>query len=287
MSHRFGSSVSYPMVAGRIMIGIGILGLLVTVVGTLVGWQLVTDLHAGVGRSLEVTGEVLETVDESFVVAEDALGILGEGVAEAEGAVRALGRSLREGQDALASATRLTGGDVADALESVEQGLPAMQAAAETIDDTLSALSRLPIPLSYDPEHPLGESIGALREDLDGLPDELREQAEQVERTSEELTAATEGTLAMADSLGQLQERVAETTELVGQYQLRAREARTLVTEQAESLSGSAARARVLVVAFGLVFAASQFVPLYLGHWLQNADVEVRRLRQARSTTDR
>ena len=254
-----------PGLAGRLMLGIGLLGLVISLVGTALGWRLVTDLHAGVGRSLAVTTDVLETVDESFVVAEESLGILTEGVTEASGAVRALGGSMREGRDALESATDLTGGEVADALESVEQGLPAMQSAAEAIDTTLRALSRLPIPLTYEPDRSLGETIGALREDLSGLPGELREQAAQVERMSEELSAATEGTLAMADSLDQLEGRLTDSLALIRQYGLRTDDARALVVEQGDALATSASRARLLVVAFGLVFALSQFTPLYLG----------------------
>jgi hypothetical protein len=96
------------------MIAIAVLGLVVSLVGTVVGWQLVGDLDRGVGQSLELTGEVLVTVDESFTIAEDALEILTAGVDEAESAVRSLSRSLEEGEDALASVTALTGDEIDD-----------------------------------------------------------------------------------------------------------------------------------------------------------------------------
>jgi chromosome segregation ATPase len=247
------------------MVGIAILGLVVGVVGTVIAAQLARDLDRGVGQSLELTAAVLETVDDSFVIAEDALDILLEGVVEAEAAVRALSRSMAEGQDALVAATELTGGEVADALENVERSLPAIQSAANAIDGTLAALSALPFGLAYDADEPLGASIGALREDLRGLPQELRAQAEQAERTTSELSAATAGTLATADSLGELDDRLADAAELIGQYALRTGEARTLVDEQRDALAGSASRAQVMVVAFGVMFVLSQFVPLYLG----------------------
>lgn len=251
--------------AGRLMVGIAVLGLVVGVTGTVIASQVARDLDDGVGQSLELTAAVLETVDGSFVVAEDALGILIEGVAEAETAVRALSRSMAEGQDALTAATDLTGGEVADALENVERTLPAIQAAADTIDTTLAALSALPFGPSYDAERSLGASIGALREDLRGLPEELREQAAQVERTTSELTAATAGAAATADSLAALDDRLVAASELVGQYALRTGEARALVDAQRDALRTSASRAQVMVVAFGVMFVLLQFVPLYLG----------------------
>jgi chromosome segregation ATPase len=248
------SIVLSPLLAGRLMVGIAILGLVVGVVGTVIAAQLARDLDRGVGQSLELTASVLETIDDSFVIAEDALAILIEGVAEAETAVRALSRSMAEGQDALTAATDLTGGEVADALENVEQSLPAIQSAADTIDATLAALSTLPFGPAYDADRSLGASIGELREDLRGLPEELRQQAEQVERTTTELTAATAGTVATADSLAELDDRLVDASELVGQYALRTGEARALVDTQRDALTSSASRAQVMVVAFGVMF---------------------------------
>jgi hypothetical protein len=237
----------------------------VAVLGTIVGWRLVADLDRGIGQSLEATGNVIATVDESFVVAEDVLAILADGVEDAEGAVRALGRSMQEGEEALLAATRLTGEEVADAIEGIEEGLPAIESAAQAIDDALGALSGLPFGLAYDADRPLAASIRALREDLRDLPAELRDQADQVRRTADELTAATTATVATADALVRLDESIADATGLVGDYAAQTGDIQVLVETQRESLAVSARRAQRMVVAFGLVFLVGQFVPLYLG----------------------
>jgi DNA repair ATPase RecN len=254
-----------PVAAGRVMLTIAALGLVVSVVGTAVGWRLAGDLDQGVGQSLELTADVLTTVDESFALADDSLEILGEGVGEAERAVRALSASMREGAGALEGATDLTGGEVADALESVENSLPDVESAAEAIDDTLAALNALPFGVSYGPDRPLGETIGELREELRELPDDLREQAAQVEQMQEELTEATEGTAATARSLAELEEQLEAASELIDDYASSTGEAQGLIEEQREVLAASATRTRMMVLAFGVVFALSQFVPLYLG----------------------
>jgi hypothetical protein len=252
-------------VAGRIIVGIAVVTLAVTVVGTIVAQHLVRDFHVGVAQSLELTADVLDTVDESFVVAEDALVIIGEGVSEAENAVRSLGGSMEEGQVALDQVTDLTGVEIADAIEDIEEALPAIEQAATAIDETLATLSLLPFGLTYDPERALGSSIGEIAEGLEGLPDELRAQAEQVERTREELTDATASTLATADSLAALDERLDVAADLVGGYAARATDAALLVDEQRDALDTTAARARILIIAFGLLFAIGQFGPIYLG----------------------
>lgn len=254
-----------PLHAGRIMLVIAGLGVVASLVGGIVAWRLVGDLDRGVGQSLELTADALVTVDDSFVIAEDALGILLVGVDDAERAVRSLSASLREGSAALESATQLTGGEVADALESVERTLPSMQTAAGAIDETLGALDGLPLGLNYSPERPLAETIGELRDELRELPDELREQAAQVERMSTELTAATTNTEATADSLAALHEQLLEAEALVADYALRTGEARALVDDQREALASNARQARAVVVLFAVVFALGQFVPYHVG----------------------
>ena len=252
-------------VAGRVIVGIAVATLLVTLVGTVVAQYLVHDFQVGVAESLQLTDDVLDTVDESFVIAQEALVIIGDGVAEAHLAVRALGGSMEEGQQALDTLTDLTGVEIADALEDVEAALPAIQQAATAIDDTLATLSLLPFGLNYDPARPLGAAIGGISDGLEGLPDELRSQADQIERTSAGLDAATQSTLATADSLAALDERIDAAVDLLGGYADRTAEAAQLVDRQHDALDTTARRARLLIIAFGLVFALGQFGPIYLG----------------------
>jgi methyl-accepting chemotaxis protein len=259
------SAMVSPVVAGRVMVVIAVAGILVGLVGTLLVRQLVADIGTGVDASLELTTGVLGTVDESFAVTEDALAILVEGTTEAGTAVAALGDSLTEGQAALDAATQLTGEDIADAVAAIEEALPAVQSAARTIDQTLGALSSLPLGLAYDPSAPLADTIGELREGLVGLPDELRDQAEQIEDTAASLGEATDSTVATAASLRELQVRLQEAQTLVGDYARQSDDARTLIDEQRGVLAASATRTQVVVVLFGLVFVLGQFVPLYLG----------------------
>lgn len=247
------------------MLAIAGLGAIVGVVGTFLGWQLARDLDRGTADSLELTAGVLATVDESFLVAGDSLTILIDGVRDAEAATRALGRAMDEGEAALLAATELTGGEIADALESVEASLPGIESAAAVIDTTLGALSALPFGPDHDRDSPLAPSIAELRRDLDGLPEALRLQAAQVERTTRELTTATDATMATADRLGELAERLSEAGELIGRFGDDTGEVQELISRQQAALAVSGVRMRLLVLLGGLTFVLTQFVPLYLG----------------------
>jgi ABC-type transporter Mla subunit MlaD len=254
-----------PVLAGRIMVGIGIVGVVASLIGTIVAQQLVRDFHDALVRSLDLTADVLDTVDESIVVADDAVRIIGVGVHEAERAVRSLGGSMHEGQRALDAVVALTGGNVADALDDIDRALPSIERAADTIEDTLTALGSLPFAPAYDPDQRLGRTIGDLRAGLAGLPEELRGQAEQVERASGQLADATAGAIATADALAELDERLDDVADLIRGYAGRTADASELVDTQRTLLAGTAARARVVIVTFGVLFALGQFVPVYLG----------------------
>lgn len=256
--------------AGRLMLGIGVLGLVVTLVATLVAQKLVGDLIGGVDESLELTVDLLETVDESFVVVEEALLIVADGTEGASGAVRALGRGLDDGSVALESARELTGEEIADALEQVEGAMPALQQAAAAIERTLRTLDSLPLGLTYAPERTLVDVIGELRGGLEGIPEQLRDQAAQVEGTADSLTEATAGTMATADALEELVGRLDEATALVGDYAVQAVEARELVDAQREVAATNLIQARWMIWIVALTVALGQFVPFYLG-WVLRA----------------
>jgi hypothetical protein len=251
--------------AGRIMVGIAVLGLLVSLVGGIVGRQLVADLDDGVGQTLMLSAEVLDTVASSFEVAEAALVTVGDGVLDAEVAVRTVGESLADGEDALGAVADLADERLAGTVETIEGALTTVERAATVIDDTLATLGSLPIGPSYDPGRPLGTSIGQVRDALAGLSDQLREQADQIERTSAQLAAASDGIVGTADALVDLERELTTASELIVDYTDQTEQARVLVAAQQESLADSARRAQLLVVAFAVAFALGQFVPLYLG----------------------
>ena len=256
--------------AGRLMLGIGMLGLVVTLVATLVAQKLVGDLIGGVDESLELTVDLLETIDESFVVVEEALLIIAEGTEGASDAVRALGRGLDDGSMALESARVLTGEEIADALGQMEDAMPALQQAAAAIERTLRTLDSLPLGLTYAPEQTLVDVIGELRGGLEGIPEQLRDQAAQVGGTADSLTEATAGTMATAAALQELVGRLDEATDLVGDYAVQAVEARVLVDEQREVAATNLVQARWMIWIVALTVALGQFVPLYLG-WVLRA----------------
>ena len=108
---------------------------------------------------------MLDTVDESFVIAEEALVIIGGGVAEAQGAVRALGGSMEEGQEALDSLAALDGridaaaGLVGGYVERATEAALLVELRRDTLDTTAGMAAyppwRRPRPRTTPEDHPI------------------------------------------------------------------------------------------------------------------------------------
>lgn len=252
------------------MIAIAAASLLATLVAVIVVWQLIGDVSLTAIESLDVAREGAGQADEALILAVDVLATLEGGLDDAHRAVESLGASMTQGRDALEGVERLTGEDLADALENVEEALPAIEQAASAIDDTIAVLGALGGRAPSEPS--LASSIAQLAAGLSGLPEDLREQAERIGRTSEELEDTAAATLDAARALEEMRERTRRARSLVEGSAEAATDLDGRIERQQEVLGSSARRARILAVMLAMIFASSQFVPLYLGRQLLHQD---------------
>lgn len=256
---------------GRVMRAIGLVGVVAGITAIVAGLWLLRDLDALLGRSLVLTAESLGTVDASLVVATDSVGVINDGLARAERTSRGLEDSLNEGASLLDETGRMLRGDVASSLESVERTMPTLIQVGGTIDATLRAVDRLPVGPTYTPEEPFDETLRALQEDLDGLPEDLRAQADTVDEAGDNLREVGAQGEAIAGSISEVRTSLEEAGEVLGRYRSTAGEAKTLLEDTTADLDRRLLVLRVLVVVLGVVYCAGQALPLYLGHRLAEA----------------
>lgn len=256
---------------GRVMRAVGLVGVLGGIAAVAIGLWLLRDLDVLLGRSLVLTAESLTAVDSSLDVATESVAVVGDGLVEAERTSRGLQQSLDEGADVLEETARLTRGDVASSLESVQRSLPALIQVGDTIDTTLRAVDRLPAGPSYEPEEPFAETLQALQEDLDSLPGDLRDQADTIDEAGDNLRDVGAQGVAVADALTEVRTSLDDTGEVLGQYRTTAGEARGLLERTTEELDRRLTLLRVLVVVLGLIYCAGQLLPWYLGHRMATA----------------
>ena len=254
---------------GRVLVGVGALGVVLSLAGTVVGLRLLGGLDAAVRDSIALTADALEVVDRSVEVTEGAVGSLTDALGSTEAAARQVATGVGDAVGVLDATADLTEGEIAASLQEVEDALPALIEVAEVIDGTLSALSNVGV--DYDPDEPFDDSLRAIQRELDGLPEALRTQAQLVREASSSLAGVRRATLAIADDLARLEAALRDARGLMEEYSATAAGARAVVDRRAGDLDGDVRLARALVVALGLTMATTNLAPLGVGWVLLQA----------------
>ena len=254
---------------GRVLVGVGALGVVLSLAGTVVGLRLLGGLDAAVRDSIALTADALEVVDRSVEVTEGAVGSLTDALGSTEAAARQVATGVGDAVGVLDATADLTEGEIAASLQEVEDALPALIEVAEVIDGTLSALSNVGV--DYDPDEPFDDSLRAIQREVDGLPEALRTQAQLVREASSSLAGVRRATLAIADDLARLEAALRDARGLMEEYSATAAGARAVVDRRAGDLDGDVRLARALVVALGLTMATTNLAPLGVGWVLLQA----------------
>ena len=249
------------------MIGLGAVGVVVAVFGSVVGWIFVGQIATASDDSLQVTIQTLDAVDDTIDLAEVVLGSTVEAVDALAGTVTAVSDSFEAGTaaiDEIASLADTLGPSLTDAGTTVRT----LERVGGQVDGVLVAVSSLPIGPDYDSENGLGETFGRLADTLEELPDQL-------EATSTSLTDFTDNAVELqaeldrfADAVGTIATDLDDTGALVQQYRASVADARVLALGTKNDLDLSVALVRILLVVGGVTLLLGQIVPLWLGRSL-------------------
>lgn len=253
------------LLAGRVLIAVGVLGIIAGLGGIVLGQLLITSADDALSRTLALSGETLDALQDALVVAEETVALVEGGLGRAEVTTGNLAGTLEDGSALLRSTADLTEGRLAESLAAFERSLPGLIDVAAVIDRTLSALSGLPFGPAYTPAEPFDESLRELQRSLAGVPADLRDQAELIRRTGDSLEEVGAGTTAIAGDLGAIREGLDDALTVLRDSTGTARDASVLVGDTQANLRVQLGLARALVVLLGLTTALAQLVPLALG----------------------
>lgn len=246
------------------MIAIAAVGVVVSLLGTVLAWHLVGQLHDTIDESLGVTNESLATIEDTVVLADEVIVDVAAGLATLDEALAALEQGFADAGPLIDDVGRLSG-DVPEALAQLQQTLGNVGGAAGEIDAVLGQLSDLPFAPDFDPQTSLSAQINRLSADIDPIIATLESAAgdlEQLAASTEQLQADV---AALASDVAAISENLEESSRLVTQYRSQAEEASTLASDTQAELASSVRNMRLLILAAGLVYAASQFIPLWVG----------------------
>lgn len=237
-----------------------VVGIVVAVVG---GWVTARASTAALD-TLDLTTEALEAADEGVAVATTAIEGVGEVLDQSASAVLAAGIALGEAAPLVDDIADTLGTDVADAVDSALDTLPALVRVGGVIDGTLGALGFLTGD-PYDPDVPLDEALADLEASLAPIPEDLRTQADLLAEANSTTAGLSEGLRATAQEIAGLKRSLEEAAVVLDGYGETTAEALEVADDLARDVARLRVPAIVAVVLAGLVLSSTQLVPTLVG----------------------
>lgn len=249
------------------MVTVGVVGLVSSLLATVVAFVLLGRVERSLDESLSVTEDAVAAFEETVVVADQLVSDVNAGLGSARDALAAVRDSLEPSADALEEGAGVLD-ELPTRLAQIDRGLGLLVAPAKTLDRALAALPDLGAGFTYDADTGLGRQLEDLSKVLDGLPSDVRtvsESLSEVSNATRQLNDELERVLVDVDAV---RERLEVSDSLVDRYRQTAAEAGTVATDTRSGLSRDILWMRVLVVFVGLSVAAGQVVPLWTGSGL-------------------
>lgn len=249
------------------MIALGVVGAMVAVFGTVVGWVFVGQLATASDDSLDITIQTLDAVDDTIDLADEVLVSTADAVGALAGTLTAVSTSFSSGTQAITEIARLAE-TIGPSLEDASTTVRNLEALGGTIDSVLRALSSLPIGPDYEPASDLEETLGQLADTLEELPDQLAGTSESLTDFTDSAGGIQEQLDEFALSVESISTDLGDTGVLVDQYRARVADARALAVDTNDDLDTGVTLVRILLLAGGITLLLGQVVPLWLGRSL-------------------
>lgn len=255
-----------PRWLARLWLVAGAAGVVLGLAGGVLGATILGSLGRATADSLDLTLEVLDTVDATTVAVEGAIDELAAGLRTGQQATADAAITLTQVSAATSDVADLLAVDLPESLEAIEDALPPVVAGVRAVDGTLRALSLVGV--DYDPEVPLDQAVDELETRLAELPPELRGQAVVVEDIAAGLSDLGTDALTLAEDQARLRARLLEAGDALGATRRSASQAEEVVAGLRQDLRRQVVLGQAVAVGLGLVVAAGQTLPLIVGWWL-------------------
>lgn len=186
-----------------------------TVFAAIGGWVALDIIEA----SVAVAPELQAAGDPSRGMVEAVDGTLDEireGLQTLESITERVAASTGEVADVVDEVATLSTGRIPDTLASLEEALPALIDTAAVIDSTMRTLRVLGV--DYRPQVPLDEAFSDVQSQLDGLPEEITTQGENLRSLVEELRTSGTETEVLSTQIDTIERSLAETQVTLTDY---------------------------------------------------------------------
>ncbi len=209
---------------GVLLIIASILGLVVSIAGIYLIWQVQPTLSTNLQNVIQLISQTLETTGQGLVVTQQALKSSVDTIGNLQATIETTAKTIGTTNPMIDEIGGLLAKDMPDTIETTRSSLLTAQESAKVIDSVLTTLSSINIlgiglGIDYNPAVPLADSLGQVAGSLEGLPESLSNMEKSLKTTQSNVEVFQTDLEVMATSVSQIQQNVAQYDQVIGGYQ--------------------------------------------------------------------
>lgn len=266
-------------ILGLIIIATAILGVVISILGIVAGRRTMDRLGDELDAGLTAATETLDNLDSTLELSQAAVETAIASMDTLEQTALDASKAISDTRPLITGVSELVTGDVADALESVQQTIVPLVDLSATIDQALTALSQfkiereiLGVPITvdpgveYDPDVSLPEAVNAIADSLVGIPERLRALEGDVENADGNLGAIGQDLALIAGNVGEIKTSLAELPVLIDGFQTNVSVAKAQIEAIQTGLSSNWQLIKTGMIVFFIWLGLTQIAPLMWGY---------------------
>ncbi|MCB8928070.1 MAG: hypothetical protein H6652_20885 [Ardenticatenaceae bacterium] len=268
----------FRRILGLLMLLIGIGGIGIAIFGAQMGHQLVDRVGTNFEQTLTLTSDSLDTVSETLVLAKSSIADINTVVTTTGTTANNLATTVEDTRPLLEQISTVATDQVPDSLETVQDAFPSLEQVAGVIDRTLVTLNSFRIDeeifgfniqydlgIDYEPEIPFDQSVQALGQGLEGIPESLRAMEAYITVTNDNLETVSQDIRTLADDLQTVNGRINEFDPILDEYQVLVTDINDSTRQMRAQIGDETARLKNGITLAMVWLALTQIAPLYLG----------------------
>lgn len=265
-------------IIGIIIILVAIVGVLIGIAGTYIGFSFVDSIGAGIASSLNLTQDSLDTVIDTLELTKTTISQSNDALATVETTAGSAATTISDTRPLLEQIGTVASNDVPNSIEAFQGTVPNLAEVAGAIDQTLRALSAFKVDqdlgfttftfdlgIDYDPDVPFDESMTALGDSLNGLPENLRTLDTYIAVTSDNLATISQNVNQIADDLAIINGSIAEVIPLLDDYIDIVQQIKDGMANVQTAVDAQLGNVKLGILVVFIWFGLTQLAPLYLG----------------------
>jgi len=268
----------FRRILGLLMLLIGIGGIGIAIFGAQMGHQLVDRVGTNFEQTLTLTSDSLDTVSETLVLAKSSIADINTVVTTTGTTANNLATTVEDTRPLLEQISTVATDQVPDSLETVQDAFPSLEQVAGVIDRTLVTLNSFRIDeeifgfniqydlgIDYEPEIPFDQSVQALGQGLEGIPESLRAMEAYITVTNDNLETVSQDIRTLADDLQTVNGRINEFDPILDEYLVLVTDINDSTRQMRAQIEDESARLKNGITLAMVWLALTQIAPLYLG----------------------